>query len=106
MPCSPRRSEALSVAGYTYALLGENYCSGIPFTDYRPDGTFAFGQSLSTTQVFERSLAKFDSALSLAGGDAQALRLSAIAVAVSIGALMASEWLVRRADRQGIDDRR
>jgi len=40
------------------------------------------------------------------GGDAQALRLSAIAVAVSIGALMASEWLVRRANRQGSDDRR
>src|SRR6266700_238115 len=31
------------------------------------------------------------------GGDADALRLSAIAVVLSIGALMASEWLTRRA---------
>ena len=31
------------------------------------------------------------------GGDVEALRLSAIAVVVSIGALMASEWLTRRA---------
>ncbi len=31
------------------------------------------------------------------GGDAEALRLSAIAVVLSIGALMASEWLTRRA---------
>ncbi len=31
------------------------------------------------------------------GGDAQALRLSAIAVLLSIGALVASEWLTRRA---------
>ncbi len=35
------------------------------------------------------------------GGDAQALRLSAIAVLLSIGALVASEWLTRRAQRQG-----
>jgi molybdate transport system permease protein len=34
------------------------------------------------------------------GGDAQALRLSAIAVLLSIGALVASEWLTRRAQRQ------
>jgi molybdate transport system permease protein len=34
------------------------------------------------------------------GGDAQALRLSAIAVLLSIGALVASEWLTRRAQPQ------
>jgi molybdate transport system permease protein len=41
------------------------------------------------------------------GGDAQALRLSAMAVVLSIGALVASEWLTRRAQGQGRrDDRR
>lgn len=35
------------------------------------------------------------------GGDAQALRLSIIAVAVSIAALVASEWLTRRASVRG-----
>jgi len=35
------------------------------------------------------------------GGDAQALRLSAIAVLLSIGALIASEWLTRRVRGQG-----
>ncbi len=35
------------------------------------------------------------------GGDAQALRLSVIAVALSIAALVASEWLTRRATNRG-----
>lgn len=34
------------------------------------------------------------------GGDAMALRLSAMAVALSLGALLASEWMVRRARRR------
>ncbi|MGH8850691.1 MAG: hypothetical protein ACREYD_06830, partial [Casimicrobiaceae bacterium] len=41
------------------------------------------------------------------GGDAQALRLSILAVILSIAALLGSEWLTRRsrkADR--VDDRR
>jgi molybdate transport system permease protein len=35
------------------------------------------------------------------GGDAQALRLSAMAVVLSIGALVASEWLTRRVQGHG-----
>jgi molybdate transport system permease protein len=35
------------------------------------------------------------------GGDAQALRLSIVAVVLSLGALAASEWLVRRGARAG-----
>ncbi|MEO5766273.1 MAG: molybdate ABC transporter permease subunit [Casimicrobiaceae bacterium] len=40
------------------------------------------------------------------GGDAQALRLSAISVVLSVVALVASEWLTRRARGQTRDDRR
>ena len=40
------------------------------------------------------------------GGDAQALRLSIIAVVLSIVALVASEWLTRRSARMHGDDRR
>jgi molybdate transport system permease protein len=39
------------------------------------------------------------------GGDAQALRLSGIAVILSIAALVLSEWLTRRARRLHTDDR-
>ena len=40
------------------------------------------------------------------GGDAQAFRLSIIAVVLSIAALAGSEWLTRRASRSHADDRR
>jgi molybdate transport system permease protein len=40
------------------------------------------------------------------GGDAQAVRLSIIAVVLSIAALAGSEWLTRRASRSHADDRR
>jgi molybdate transport system permease protein len=40
------------------------------------------------------------------GGDAQAMRLSILSVALSIVALVTSEWLTRRAHRQTHDDRR
>jgi len=40
------------------------------------------------------------------GGDAQALRLSLVAVVLSIAALAASEWLTRRATESQRDDQR
>src|SRR4029453_1828663 len=40
------------------------------------------------------------------GGDAQAVRLSIIAVLLSIAALAGSEWLTRRASQSHADDRR
>ena len=40
------------------------------------------------------------------GGDAQAIRLSVIAVVLSIAALAGSEWLTRRASQAHRDDRR
>jgi molybdate transport system permease protein len=40
------------------------------------------------------------------GGDSQALRLSIIAVVLSILALVTSEWLTRRSERLQGDDSR
>jgi molybdate transport system permease protein len=40
------------------------------------------------------------------GGDASALRLSVIAIVLSIAALVASEWLTRRFATVHVDDRR
>ena len=40
------------------------------------------------------------------GGDARALRLSILSVALSVAALVTSEWLTRRVHRQTHDDRR
>ena len=42
-------------------------------------------------------------ALQLPGGEALVARLSLIAVALSLGALIAAEWLVRRSGRRSTD---
>ena len=75
-----RRSEARSLAGFTYVLLGENYCSGIPFTTYGEDGSFRFGAPLTTLQVFDTALQRFTTALTegQAARDARAQNLARV----------------------------
>lgn len=60
------RSESLSLAGFTYVFFGENYCSGVPFSEVQPDGTFEYGDPATTPEIFQRALARADSALIIA----------------------------------------
>jgi len=59
-------ARVLSLAGFSYLLLGENFCSGVPISDLDENNQFEFGQPLSTNELFERAVAKFDSALAVA----------------------------------------
>lgn len=55
--------------GYTYVALGENYCSGIPFSEVDAEGTRTDGPPISTQEVFEGAVARFDAALAIDGGN-------------------------------------
>lgn len=58
------RSETQAIAAYTYILLGETFCNGVPVSDFNVDeGTFVLGTPQTTAQLFETALAKLDSAL-------------------------------------------
>jgi hypothetical protein len=59
-------AQVLSLAGFSYLLLGENFCSGVPISDLTEDNQFEFGEPLTNQQLFERAVAKFDSALVVA----------------------------------------
>ncbi len=59
-------AEAYNLAGYVYSMLAENYCSGIPFSELRPDGTMDHGEPETTVQVFNRAIARFQSAQQVA----------------------------------------
>ena len=62
-----RHSEVLSLAGYSYILIAETYCSGVPFSQIASDGTtISYGQPLTTDQIFQTAVAKFDTALTIA----------------------------------------
>lgn len=71
-PNTPSHAEMQNLLGYTYIFFAENYCSGVPFSRIRPDGTFEFGGPETTSQVFQRSVAQFDAALATATAAASA----------------------------------
>jgi starch-binding outer membrane protein, SusD/RagB family len=59
-------SEVFTLAGLTYTLFGENYCSGVPFSERDASGTFVYGGQETTTQIHTRALVAADSALAAA----------------------------------------
>jgi len=59
-------AENFSLLAATYILFGENWCSGVPFSDPQPDGTFVYGGQSTTTQIFTRALEAADSAIAAA----------------------------------------
>jgi hypothetical protein len=81
-PNAVGRAEALSLAGFSYILFAENYCSGVPFSTLADDLTITFGEPRTTAQTLDAALAKFDSALAIAsaaGTGANATRAANLA---------------------------
>jgi hypothetical protein len=63
--------EMLAIAGFTYIFMAEDFCSGIPVSRVVND-QIVFGEPLTTAQVFDTAIARFNSALahpSIAPGD-------------------------------------
>lgn len=77
-PTNARRPEVLSLGGYTYILIAENYCSGVPFSTVNADGSFSYGPSETTTEALNRAIAKFDSAIALTSPSSDAGRLARV----------------------------
>lgn len=65
-PTQTGYAEVLNLAGFATLLLGETFCPGIPFSDLDANQQVQPGAPLSREQVFQRALAKFDSALAVA----------------------------------------
>jgi starch-binding outer membrane protein, SusD/RagB family len=74
-----RRGEMLGLAGFTYVLFGENYCSGVPFS-HNPLTGFApqYEAGISTRETFERAIARFDAALAVPGLPARERNLARV----------------------------
>ncbi len=62
-PTLPGRAEVQAIAGFTYIMLAENYCNGVPVSDFDVNaGTFQLGTPQTGVQLFTTGLAKLDSA--------------------------------------------
>jgi len=63
--------EALNLEGTSYNLAGENYCSGVPFSEL-VDGQTIYGDPLPRDSIFTRAVARADSALKVLGASTAA----------------------------------
>lgn len=57
----------INLAGFTYILFAENYCSGVPFSQQPFTGEAVFGEPQTTEQILNTAITRFDEALGLAG---------------------------------------
>ncbi len=65
-PTSPLRAEVQALAGFTYIMLAEMYCNGIPLSVFDVDaGTSELDEPQTNAVVYQRAVAKFDSALAI-----------------------------------------
>jgi starch-binding outer membrane protein, SusD/RagB family len=63
--------EMYAIAGYTYVFFGEGFCSGVPVSHIVND-QIEYGQPLTTAQILDTAIARFNTALtqpSIAAGD-------------------------------------
>src|SRR5213596_2467971 len=67
-PMDLGHAETLSLAGYTYVFFAETFCSGVPVSHLNPTtGDITYGVPLTTTQLLDTAIARFDAALVVAG---------------------------------------
>jgi starch-binding outer membrane protein, SusD/RagB family len=63
---TPGHAHALNLAGFSYVLIGENYCTGVPFSTFDEAGAVVYGPPLTTNQMFEQAIVYFDQAIAAA----------------------------------------
>jgi len=57
-------SEMQSIVGFSYILFAETFCSGVPFSRAPADGgELEFGMPLTTQEMFETAISRFDKAI-------------------------------------------
>jgi hypothetical protein len=59
--------EILALNGLAYVFFAENYCGAVPTSRQLEDGSFEYGPPLSTTQMLDSAISKFNQALGITG---------------------------------------
>ena len=67
LPNDAGHAEMLNLAGYTYLFFAETYCSGVPVSHLNATtGKITYGVPLTTRQLVDTAIARFDEALGVA----------------------------------------
>jgi hypothetical protein len=65
-PTDSLYAEALSLEGYSFIMLAETYCSGVPITRVDGSGKVIPGQPLTTQQLLDSAINRFTTAITVA----------------------------------------
>jgi len=65
-------AEVTSLAGYTYLMFAENYCSGVPFSQITVDNRLEHGDPKTTAEMLTMARTAFQAAVPLAAGTSAA----------------------------------
>jgi hypothetical protein len=70
-PEDPRLPELLTIAGFAYVELADDFCEGVPLGSVEPDGSFSSGLPTTSDELREAAVIRFERALmtSAASGD-------------------------------------
>lgn len=79
----PGLAEMTNLSGFTYILFAEGYCSGVPITNLTPSGSLIYGTPLTTVQLLDTAIARFNVALNAASavGSASMTNLARVGLA-------------------------
>ncbi len=72
----PRTGEMYALAGLSYIMFGEMFCSGTPISERDP--AVSLGTPFTTAQLFTRAIERLTTAASNTGGDARITNLIAV----------------------------
>jgi hypothetical protein len=77
-PTDPGHAEMLSLAGFTYIFFAETWCSGVPVSHLNPDGSITYGRPLTTVELLDTAIARFDGALAVAAPNSDMAYLASV----------------------------
>src|SRR5437773_760711 len=88
-------AEVLNLAGYTYLFFVETYCSGVPVSHLDPaTGKIAYGVPLTTRQLIDTAIVRFDAATAAANLDTVSANATRKAVMLNLAAVGKARALV------------
>jgi starch-binding outer membrane protein, SusD/RagB family len=86
LPNDAGHAEMLSLAGYTYLFFAETYCSGVPVSHLdATTGKITYGVPLTTRQLIDTAIARFDEALGVAANVTNATLKQTMTNLASVG---------------------
>ena len=84
-PTDSGRAEALALEGYSYVLLAETYCSGVPTSSFDASGHVVGGEPLTTTQLLDTAIDRFTRSRAIANALTRASTKARLVNLASVG---------------------